>query len=83
MLEEKTVDQVAVIDLKLAPPPGDIAELVHGFTADATDEQQVGGGQDRARMALCASRKGQRKGHGERLPTFAVPLDDTFSAGPK
>lgn len=41
MLEEKTVDQVAVIDLKLAPPPGDLAELVHGFTADATNEQQV------------------------------------------
>jgi NAD(P)-dependent dehydrogenase (short-subunit alcohol dehydrogenase family) len=41
MIEEKTVDQVAVIDLKLTTPPGDIAELVHGFTADATNEQQV------------------------------------------
>jgi 3-oxoacyl-[acyl-carrier protein] reductase len=41
LLEEKAVDQVAVIDLKLAPRPADIAELVHGFTADATNEQQV------------------------------------------
>jgi len=41
LLEEKAVDQVAVIDLKLAPAPEDIAGSVHGFTADATDEQQV------------------------------------------
>jgi 2-hydroxycyclohexanecarboxyl-CoA dehydrogenase len=41
LLEEKAVDQVAVIDLKLAPAPDDIAGSVHGFTADATDEQQV------------------------------------------
>ena len=41
MLEEKTVDQVAVIDFKPAPPPGDIAELVHGFTARRHQRRQV------------------------------------------
>ena len=41
LLDEKAVDQVAVIDLKLAPPPAEIAGKVHGFTADATDEAQV------------------------------------------
>src|SRR5579872_4673097 len=41
MLEEKTVEQVAIIDLKLAPPPAEIADRVHGFAADATDEKQV------------------------------------------
>jgi NAD(P)-dependent dehydrogenase (short-subunit alcohol dehydrogenase family) len=41
LIEEKAVDQVAVIDLKLAPAPADIAGSVHGFTADATDERQV------------------------------------------
>ena len=41
LLDEKAVDQVAVIDLKLAPPPAEIASKVHGFTADATDEAQV------------------------------------------
>ncbi len=41
LLEEEVVDQVAVIDLKLAPPPADIADRIQGFTADATDEQQV------------------------------------------
>ncbi len=41
LLEEKAVEQVAVIDLKLAPPPAEIADRVHGFTADATNEAQV------------------------------------------
>jgi meso-butanediol dehydrogenase / (S,S)-butanediol dehydrogenase / diacetyl reductase len=41
LLEEKAVDQVAIIDLKLVPPPAEIADRVHGFTADATDEKQI------------------------------------------
>jgi meso-butanediol dehydrogenase / (S,S)-butanediol dehydrogenase / diacetyl reductase len=41
LLEEKAVEQVAVIDLKLVPPPAEIADRVHGFTADATSEEQV------------------------------------------
>jgi NAD(P)-dependent dehydrogenase (short-subunit alcohol dehydrogenase family) len=38
---EKAVEQVAIIDLKLAPRPADLNDRVHGFTADATDERQV------------------------------------------
>jgi len=41
LLEEKVVDNVAVIDRDLAPPPAAIAARVQGFAADVTDEQQV------------------------------------------
>jgi NAD(P)-dependent dehydrogenase (short-subunit alcohol dehydrogenase family) len=41
LLEEKVVEQVAVIDRELAPPPAAIAKSVHGFNADVTDEKQV------------------------------------------
>src|SRR6266851_5695313 len=41
LLDEKVVEKVAVIDRELAPPPSAIAELVDGFTADVTDEQQM------------------------------------------
>lgn len=41
LLEEKAVEQVAVIDRELAPPPADIGAKVHGFTADVTDEKQI------------------------------------------
>lgn len=41
LFEHKVVDEVAVIDLKLLPPPEAIAKRVHGFTADVTDEKQV------------------------------------------
>lgn len=41
LFEEKVVEQVAVIDRELAPPPAAIAARVHGFTADVTDEKQV------------------------------------------
>ena len=41
LLEEKVVETVAVIDRELAPPPAAIAKVVHGFTADVTDEAQV------------------------------------------
>jgi len=41
LIEEKTVEQVAVIDLKLASLPADLGNRVHGFTADATDEKQI------------------------------------------
>jgi 3-oxoacyl-[acyl-carrier protein] reductase len=41
LFEHNVVDEVAVIDLKLAPPPDAIAKKVHGFTADVTDEKQV------------------------------------------
>jgi NAD(P)-dependent dehydrogenase (short-subunit alcohol dehydrogenase family) len=42
ILEEKVAEQVAVIDRELAPPPAELADRVHGFTADVTDEAQVG-----------------------------------------
>ena len=41
LFEHKIVDDVAVIDLKLAPPPEAIAKHVHGFKADVTDEKQI------------------------------------------
>jgi len=41
LFEHKVVDEVAVIDLKLASPPEAIATKVHGFTADVTDEKQI------------------------------------------
>src|ERR1700730_517612 len=41
LFEHKVVDEIAVIDLKLAPPLEAIAKKVHGFTADVTDEKQV------------------------------------------
>ena len=41
LLDEKVVETVAVIDREPAPPPASIAKLVHGFTADVTDEKQV------------------------------------------
>lgn len=41
LLEDNVVERVAVIDLELAPPPTEIAERVHGFTADVTDQEQV------------------------------------------
>jgi 3-oxoacyl-[acyl-carrier protein] reductase len=41
LFEHKVVDEVAVIDLRLAPPPEAIAKKVHGFTADVTDQKQI------------------------------------------
>jgi NAD(P)-dependent dehydrogenase (short-subunit alcohol dehydrogenase family) len=41
LFEHNIVEEVAVIDLRLAPPPEAIAKKVHGFTADVTDEKQV------------------------------------------
>ncbi|HUN56560.1 MAG TPA: SDR family NAD(P)-dependent oxidoreductase [Candidatus Binataceae bacterium] len=41
LLAEKVVDQVAVADKALQPPPADIADRVQGFAADVTDEAQV------------------------------------------
>lgn len=41
LLEEKVVETVAVLDRELAPPPAAIANVVHGFNADVTDERQV------------------------------------------
>ncbi len=41
LFEHNVVDEVAVIDLSLAPAPDAIANKVHGFTADVTDEKQV------------------------------------------
>jgi 3-oxoacyl-[acyl-carrier protein] reductase/meso-butanediol dehydrogenase/(S,S)-butanediol dehydrogenase/diacetyl reductase len=41
LLDENVVDNVAVIDRELAPPPQPIAAHVHGFAADVTDEAQV------------------------------------------
>ncbi len=41
LLDDGVVDQVAVIDLELAPMPGEIADRVHGFTADVTNEAQI------------------------------------------
>jgi 3-oxoacyl-[acyl-carrier protein] reductase len=41
LFEHNVVDEVAVVDFKLAPPPDAIAKKVHGFSADVTDEKQV------------------------------------------
>jgi NAD(P)-dependent dehydrogenase (short-subunit alcohol dehydrogenase family) len=41
LLDEKVVDEVAVIDRELAPPPVAIAGHVQGFEADVTDEGSV------------------------------------------
>ncbi|MGH7947923.1 MAG: SDR family NAD(P)-dependent oxidoreductase [Candidatus Binataceae bacterium] len=41
LLDEKVVEQIAVIDRELAPPPKAIATQVEGFAADVTGEQQV------------------------------------------
>jgi NAD(P)-dependent dehydrogenase (short-subunit alcohol dehydrogenase family) len=41
LLDEKVVDEVAVVDRELAPPPAAIAGHVHGFQADVTDERSV------------------------------------------
>jgi NAD(P)-dependent dehydrogenase (short-subunit alcohol dehydrogenase family) len=41
LLDDKVVDQVAVIDLELRPPPKEIADRVHGFVADVTDEAKL------------------------------------------
>jgi NAD(P)-dependent dehydrogenase (short-subunit alcohol dehydrogenase family) len=43
LLDEKVVDEVAVIDRELAPPPAAISGQVHGFEADVTDESSVHG----------------------------------------
>ena len=41
LLDDKVVDEVAVIDREPAPPPAAIAERVEGFQADVTDERSV------------------------------------------
>jgi NAD(P)-dependent dehydrogenase (short-subunit alcohol dehydrogenase family) len=41
LLEENVVEQVAVVDKELAPPPGPLASRVQGFQADVTDERSV------------------------------------------
>jgi len=41
LLDEHTVERVAVIDLHPVPPPADLSDRVHSFTADATDEKQI------------------------------------------
>ncbi len=41
LLDDKVVDQVAIVDLLNVSPPAEIAARVHGFTADVTDEKQV------------------------------------------
>src|SRR5215471_18884485 len=41
LLDEKVVDEVALLDRELAPPPGAIAGHVHGFEADVTEERSV------------------------------------------
>jgi len=41
LLDEKVVDEVAVIDRELAPAPAAIAAKVHGFQGDVTDEASV------------------------------------------
>jgi NAD(P)-dependent dehydrogenase (short-subunit alcohol dehydrogenase family) len=43
LLEENVVDQVAVADKALQPPPSDIADRVQGFAADVTDQAEVHG----------------------------------------
>jgi len=41
LLDEKVVEQVAIIDKALAPAPPAIASRVHGIEADVTDEGQI------------------------------------------
>jgi NAD(P)-dependent dehydrogenase (short-subunit alcohol dehydrogenase family) len=41
LLEDNVVGQVAVVDRELRPPPKEVADRVHGFTADVTNEIQV------------------------------------------
>jgi NAD(P)-dependent dehydrogenase (short-subunit alcohol dehydrogenase family) len=41
LLNEGVVERVAVIDKALQPPPGEIKDRVHGFSADVTDESTV------------------------------------------
>ncbi len=41
LLDEKVVDEVAVLDKELAPAPSAIAARVHGFQGDVTDESSV------------------------------------------
>jgi 3-oxoacyl-[acyl-carrier protein] reductase len=41
LLDDNVVDEIAVVDRELAPPPDAIKNMVHGFTADVTDEKQV------------------------------------------
>ncbi len=41
LLDEKVVDEIAVIDKDLAPAPAAIAAKVHGFQGDVTDEASV------------------------------------------
>jgi 3-oxoacyl-[acyl-carrier protein] reductase len=41
LLDEKVVDEVAVLDRELAPPPATIAAHVQGFQGDVTDERSV------------------------------------------
>jgi meso-butanediol dehydrogenase/(S,S)-butanediol dehydrogenase/diacetyl reductase len=41
LLDEKVVDEVAVVDKELATPPSAIASRVHGFQGDVTDEASV------------------------------------------
>src|SRR5208282_364942 len=41
LLDDKVADQVAVIDRELAPPPKELADRIHGFEADVTDEDKL------------------------------------------
>jgi len=41
LLDENVVEQVAVLDKQLAPPPPAISSRVHGFEGDVTDEGSV------------------------------------------
>lgn len=41
LIEHKVVDQVAAISRTLAPPPARFESLVHGFSANVTDEKQI------------------------------------------
>lgn len=68
LLEEQAVDQVAVIDRELAPPPAAIADRVHGFAADVTDEKQVRAaiGQITARLGAHPAVLCNNAGGGER-----------------
>lgn len=41
LLDEKAAEQIAVVDLRPAPPPAEIASRVQVFTADVTNQKQV------------------------------------------
>ena len=41
LLEDKVVDEIAVVDKELAPAPTSIAAKVQGFQADVTDEKSI------------------------------------------